>query len=125
VRFSSPFDILKKIGVATVEYVEVVRDFQTAAARKLKLFAKSLSQTGGVNVYPAVRVESATVFDEAKLLELIHKKIDARACSANHRCQGPLRYSRETVQLAPVRGPCEQQKCAGEPPLTAVRNLID
>jgi hypothetical protein len=43
VRFSSLFDILKKIGVAIVEYVEVVRDFQTAEARKLKLFAESLS----------------------------------------------------------------------------------
>jgi hypothetical protein len=43
VRFSCLFDILKKIGVVNVEYVEVVRDFQTAAARKLKLFAESLS----------------------------------------------------------------------------------
>jgi hypothetical protein len=76
-------------------------------------------------VYPAVRVESATVFDEAKLFELIHKQIDALACSANHRCQGPLRYSGKAVQLAPVPLPCEQQKCAGEPPLAAVRNLID
>jgi hypothetical protein len=42
VRFSSLFDIVKKIGVVNVEYVEVVRDFQTAEARKLKLFAESL-----------------------------------------------------------------------------------
>jgi hypothetical protein len=120
-----PFDILKMIDIVKSEWVVVARDFQTAEARELKLFAENLGQKGGVNVYPAVRVERATVFDEAKHSELIHKKIDVRACSADHRCQGPLRYSGESVQLALIPLPCEQQKSAGESALATVRNLVD
>ena len=95
------------ISQITHDWVEVVRDFQFAEARELKLFAESLSQKGGVDLYPAVRVERATVFDEAKHSELIHKEVHARACSADHRCQGPLRYSAKSVQLAPIPAPCE------------------
>ena len=36
----------------------------------------------------AVLVGTAVVLDEAKLSELIHKKVDARARSADHRRQG-------------------------------------
>lgn len=64
------------------------------------------------------------VFDEAKSFELIHKEADARACSADHRSEGPLRYSGKAVPLAPIPLPCEQQKRAGEPLLAAVRNLV-
>jgi hypothetical protein len=38
-----PFDILKKIDVVNFEWVEVVRNFQAAKKRELKLFAESLS----------------------------------------------------------------------------------
>jgi len=76
-------------------------------------------------VYPAIRVEIAPVLDESKLSELIHKEVDVRACRADHRCQGPLRYSRKSVQLALTSLPCEQQKSAGQAPLTALRNLVD
>ena len=76
-------------------------------------------------MYPTVRVETAIVLDESKLSELIHKKVDVRACSADHRCQGPLRYSGKSVQLALIPLPCEQQKSAGESPLAALRNLVD
>ena len=37
-----PFDILKKIDVVNFEWVEVVRNFQAAKKRELKLFAESL-----------------------------------------------------------------------------------
>ena len=113
------------ISQITHDWVEVVRDFQIAAARQLELFAESLCQKGGIDLYSAVRVERATVFDEPKHSELIHKKIDARARSADHRCQGFLRYSGKAVKSALIPLPCEQQKCAGEPPLAAVRNLVD
>ena len=76
-------------------------------------------------MYPAVRVKRATVFNEAKLSELIHKKVDVRACRADHRGQGRLRYSRKFVQLAPTPLPGEQQKRAGQSPLAALRNLVD
>ena len=81
-----------KIPVSQInhERVEVVRNLQTTEARELKLFAEGLSQKGGVNLYPAVRVGRATVFDEAKHSELIHKKVYARPCSADHRRQDPL-----------------------------------
>ena len=105
--------------------VEVVGDPQTAEARELKLLAENLNQTGGVNVYPAMRVEIALVLDESKLSELIHKKVDVRACSANHRCQSPLRYSRKSVKLALTPLPCEQQQSTGQAPLAALRNLVD
>jgi hypothetical protein len=65
------------------------------------------------------------VFDEAKHSELIHEKVNARACSADHRCQGPLRDSSKLVLPAVIPLVCEQQKSAGEPPLAALRNLID
>jgi hypothetical protein len=44
------------------ESFEVVPDFR-APRRELKLFAESFSQKGGVDLYPAVRVKRATVFD--------------------------------------------------------------
>jgi hypothetical protein len=66
------------------EWVEVVRYSQAAKARRLQLFAENSSQTGSVDVYPTMRVERATVFDEAKHFELIHKEADARACGADH-----------------------------------------
>jgi hypothetical protein len=113
------------ISQVTHEWVEVVRDFQIAAARELKLFAESLSQKGGINVYPAVGVETATVFDEATQSELSHKEVHARACSADHCCQGRLRYSTKSVQFAPIPLPCEQQKCTGESTLAGVRNLVE
>jgi hypothetical protein len=112
------------ISQITHESTEVVRDFR-APRRKLKLYAESLSQKRGVNLHLAVLVMTAVVFDEAKHSELIHKKVDARACSADHRCQGFLRYSGKAVKPALIPLPCEQQKCAGEPPLAAVRNLVD
>src|ERR1700682_3353006 len=65
------------------------------------------------------------VLDKAKLSELIHKKIDVRACGADHRCQGLLRYSGKSVQLALSPLPCEQKKSAGESLLAALRNLVD
>ena len=74
---------------------------------------------------PAVRVERAMVLDEAKLSELIHKKIDARACSADHCCQGPLRYSGKSVPVALIPLAREQQKSAGKSPLAALRNLVE
>jgi hypothetical protein len=67
----------------------------------------------------------AMVLDESMLSELVHKKIDAPACSADHRCQSPLRYSGKSVRLALIPVPCEQKKNAGESPLTGVRNLVD
>jgi len=106
------------------ESVEFVPDFR-APRRELELFAESLSQKGGVDLYPAVRAERATVFDEAKHSELIHKEVHARACGADHRCQGLLRYSGKSVKLAPIPLPCEQQKCPGKSPLAAMRNLVD
>ncbi len=39
----TPFDILKGIAAVNFEWVEVVRDFQTAEARDLKLLAENLS----------------------------------------------------------------------------------
>ncbi len=113
------------ISQITHEWVEVARDFQIAAARELKLFAESLSQKGGVNLHLAVLVMTAVVLDEAKLSELIHKEVHARACRADHRCQGLLRYSGKSVKFAPIPLPCEQQKSAGESPLAAMRNLVD
>jgi len=89
------------------------------------LYAESLCQKGGVDPYPTVRVKRATVFDESKHSELIHKEVYARARSADHRCQGPLRYSAKSVQLAPIPAPCKQKKSAGEPPFAAMRNLVD
>ncbi len=76
-------------------------------------------------MYPTVRVEMAMVLDESTLSELIHKKIDATACSADHGSQGRLRYSGKSVQLALIPLPCKQQKRAGESPLAGVRNLVD
>src|ERR1700685_201493 len=67
----------------------------------------------------------AMVVDESTLSELIHKKIDVRACAADHRCQGLLRYSGKSVQLALSPLHCEQKKSAGESPLAGVRNLVD
>ena len=68
---------------------------------------------------------TAVVFDEAKHSELIHKEVHARARSADHRCQDPLRYSGKSVKLALILLPCEQQKSTGESPLAAMRNLVD
>jgi len=65
------------------------------------------------------------ILDEAELSELIHEKIDARTCSSDHRCQGPLRYSGKSVQVALIPLAREQQKSAGKSPLAALRNLID
>ena len=76
-------------------------------------------------MYPAVRVERATVLDEATLSEPVHKKVDARSCSADHNCQRTLRYSRESVELALNPVPCEQKENAGQSPLAALRNLVD
>ena len=73
----------------------------------------------------ALLVITAVVVDEAKLSELLHKEVHARACSADHRCQGFLRYSDKAVQLTPIPLPCEQQKSAGESLLAAVRDLVD
>ncbi len=58
-------------------------------------------------------------------LNLFIKKVHARACSADHRCQGLLRYSGKSVKLAPIPLSCEQKKSAGESPLAAMRNLVD
>jgi hypothetical protein len=41
-RFS-PFDIPEGVAAVNIEWVEVVRDFQTAEARELKLLAENLS----------------------------------------------------------------------------------
>jgi len=65
------------------------------------------------------------VFDKAKLSELVHKKIDVRARSADYRCQGFLRYSGKSMPPALSSLPCEQKQSAGESPLAGVRNLID
>ena len=65
------------------------------------------------------------IFDEPKPSELLHKKIDPRACSADHRCQGPLRYSAKFVRLALTPLPRKHQKSTGEPPLAALRNLVN
>jgi hypothetical protein len=108
----------------THESVEIVPDFRTPR-RELELAAECLGQKGGVDLYPAVRVERAAIFNESKHSELIHKEVNARAGRADHRCQGLLRYSAESVQLAPIPGPCEQQKCAGKSPLAVMRNLVD
>jgi len=76
-------------------------------------------------VDPAISVKTAMVSYESKLSEPVHKKIDARACSANHRCQRPLRYSGKSVQLALIPLPGEQQQCAGESLLAALTKLVD
>ena len=76
-------------------------------------------------MYPAIRVEMALVPDESQFSELIHKKVDVRACSADHRRQGPLRYSGKSAQRALTPLPCEQQKSAGQAPFAALRNLVD
>ena len=76
-------------------------------------------------MYAAVCMERAAVFDEATPSKLIHKKIDARACGADHRCQGLLRYSSKSVPLALIPLAGEQQKSAGEPLLAGVRNLVN
>jgi len=108
-----------------IYYEDRHRYFPTGWRRSiLKLFAENFGQTGSVDVDPTVRVERATVFDEAKHFELLHKEADARACCADHGREGPLRYSGKAVQLAQVLRACEQQKRAGEPPLAAMRNLV-
>ena len=76
-------------------------------------------------MYLAVLVVTAVVLDESKVSELVHKNIDAGARGADHRRQGPLRYSGKSVQLALIPVPCEQQKSAGQSPLAALRNLVD
>ena len=74
---------------------------------------------------PAVPVEMALVPNKAKLSEFIHKKIDARACSADHRCEGLLRYPGKSARLAPIPLAREQQQSAGESPLAALSKLVD
>ena len=76
-------------------------------------------------MYLAVLVMTAMVVDEPKFSELIHEKVDARACGADHRCQGPLGDTGKSVQLALIPLPSEQQKSAGEPPLAGLRSLVD
>jgi hypothetical protein len=39
----APFDILKEMADVNFEWFEVVRDFQTAEAREMKLLAENLS----------------------------------------------------------------------------------
>ena len=86
--------------------------------RQRKLFAESPRQKRSVNEHPTVRVETATVFDEATHSKLIHEKIDTRPCSADHRRQGTLRYPAKSVQLTPIPVAREQKKSPGEPPMT-------
>jgi hypothetical protein len=76
-------------------------------------------------VHLAVLVGTSVVLDEAKLSELIHEKIDARACSSDHRCQGPLRYSGKSVPVALIPLAREQQKSAGKSPLAACKTRKD
>ncbi len=116
----------KKVLISQIihQWVGVFRDFRPLT-RQLKLFAESLSQEEGVDLYPPARVATVTVFDVAKHSELIHEEAHARACRADHRRQGTLRYSGNAVQLAPIPPPGEQQKSTGESPLTTVRNLVD
>ena len=108
----------------THESVEIVPDFRTPR-RELELAAECLGQKGGVDLYPAVRVERAAIFNESKHSELIHKEVNARAGRADHRCQGLLRYSSKSVPLALIPLAGEQEKSAGEPLLAGVRNLVD
>ena len=100
----------QKIPISQIihEWVEVVPDFRPPM-RKLKLFAESLSQKGSVNLHHAALVLTAVVLDEAKHSELIHKKVDARACSADHCRQGFLRYSGKAVKPALIPLPCDDQ----------------
>jgi hypothetical protein len=68
------------------EWVEVVPDFR-APRRELKLFAESLGQKGGVDLHLAVLVRTPAVLDEAKLSELIHKEVHARASRRSLLCE--------------------------------------
>ena len=63
--------------MVTLTFTQASSPAQITQARELKLFAEGLSQKRGVNLYPAVRVGGATVFDEAEHSELIHKKVYA------------------------------------------------
>jgi hypothetical protein len=116
----------KKILISQIvhQWVEVFSSLTRREGSRLKLSGKSPSQKRSVNEHPTVRVEAATVFDEATHSKLIHEEIDARPCSADHPRQGTLRYPAKSVQLAfPVAR--EQKKSPGEPPLAALRNLVD
>ncbi|MGC2670547.1 MAG: hypothetical protein WA299_01680 [Candidatus Acidiferrum sp.] len=74
---------------------------------------------------PAVSVETAMVPDEAQLSEFVHKKIDARARSANHRCQGSLRYAGKPMQLFLIPLARKQKQGAGESLLAVLTQLVD
>ena len=74
---------------------------------------------------PAISVETAMVSYESKLSEPVHKKIDARARGADHRCQGRLRYPGKSVLAALIPLAREQQQCAGESLLAVLAKLVD
>ena len=67
----------------------------------------------------------ALVLDEAKLSELIHEKIDARARGPDHLSQCFLRNLREySVRLVVLAIAGKQQKSACQAFLTGVKELV-
>ena len=74
---------------------------------------------------PAISVETAMVSYESKLSEPVHKKIDARARSADHRRQSFLRYAGKSALPVLIPVAREQQQCAGESLLAVLAKLVD
>src|SRR4029077_5484393 len=73
-----------------------------------------------------VDVDLAVVFDEAQFSELVHEKIDPRACGTDHLRQHLLRYfKKHLLRLARRAIAREQQQSARQTLLAGVKELVD
>src|SRR4029079_12809161 len=72
-----------------------------------------------------IDLEAAVVFDEAKLLELVHKEVHARTRRPDHFSEGFLRDSRQhPTRFVLLAVACEQQQRAGQAFFARVEQLI-